>query len=201
MAEEVEASAEPSEREVLVDQVRHAFGRAAYTQKTQEKQADQCYAKHRRQQWFLIVLTAVSSGAFVTSLTGWFLSTEMGAVVTSFIAVLVSGATLATKNFTYGEDMQKHRDTASRLWDIRESYISLLVDLQSGAASPSDGRSRRDDLQARAYKVYSDAPRTTRDAYQSAQKAIQEEEEMTFSDEEIDLMLPMTLRRTNGGNA
>lgn len=195
------ASSRDGEREILVDQVRHAFGRAAYTQKTQEKQADRCFSKHRHQQWLLIGLTAVSSGAFISSVAGTFLSTEMGAVVTSFVAVLVSGITLATKSFTHGEDMQKHRDTAARLWDIRESYISLLADLQSGAASPAEGRNRRDDLQARSYKVYSDAPRTTGDAYSSAQTALQNDEEMTFSDAEIDLMLPPKLRRADGGNA
>lgn len=189
------------ERDLLVDQIRHVFGRAAYTQKTQEKQADQCYAKHRHQQWLLIGLTAVSSGAFISSSAGSFLSTEMGAVVTSFIAVLVSGITLATKSFTYGEDMQKHRDTAARLWNLRESYMSLLVDLQSGAASTGDGRTRRDELQANAYSVYSDAPRTTGDAYQAAQSALQVDEELTFSDEEIDVILPAMLRQTGGDNA
>lgn len=195
------APSEDGERTLLVDQIRHAFGRAAYTQKTQEKQADRCYAKHRHQQWLLIGLTAVSSGAFISSLAGSFLSTEMGAVVTSFVAVLVSGITLATKSFTYGEDMQKHRDTAAKLWNIRESYMSLLVDLQSGATSIAAGRTRRDELQANAFSVYSDAPRTHSDAYQSAQRALRNDEEMTFSDGEIDVMLPPILRRTGSDNA
>lgn len=199
MAGGATASSADGEHDLLVDQVRHAFGRAAYTQKTQEKQADQCYAKHRHQQWLLIGLTAVSSGAFISSLAGSFLPTEMGAVVTSFVAVLVSGITLATKSFTYGEDMQKHRDTAAKLWNIRESYMSLLVDLQSGATSKEDGRVRRDELQANAFAVYSDAPRTNGGAYQSAQRALQTDEEMTFSEDEIDLMLPPRLRRTGSG--
>ena len=49
----------------LLAQVREAFGRVVYSQKTHEKQADICFSKHRWQQGVLIALTAISSGTFL----------------------------------------------------------------------------------------------------------------------------------------
>jgi hypothetical protein len=188
------------DRRLLLDQVRHAFGRAAYTHKTHEKQADWCYSRHQRQQWFLTGLTAVSSGAFLTSLSGLFMPTELGAVATSFFAVLVTGITLATKNFKHGEDMQKHRDVAAKVWNLRESDTSLLVDLESGACSTGEARIRRDQLQGRAFEIYSDAPRTTKSAYATAQVALQNKGDLSFTEKEIDALLPRTLRQDMGGD-
>lgn len=130
----------------------------------------------------------------MASLFGLVLSKEWASLATSFIAVLVSASTLATKNFNYGEDMQKHRDVAAKMWNLRESYLSLIIDLQSGACSPGDGRTRRDQLQEHAFEIYSDAPRTTRSAYNAAQDALQNQEDLTFSDQEIDMLLPARLR-------
>ena len=62
---------------------------------------------------------------------------------TSAIALVVSALSLAARNFRLGEDSRAHRDAASRLWDVRESYLSLIADLMSGAASTSDARQHR----------------------------------------------------------
>ena len=184
----------------LIAQIRDAYARAAYTHKTHEKQADAFYNKHLRQRRVLVALTAVGSATFLTSLFGHFLSDAWVATATSFIAVLVSAITLATENFKHGEAMQKHRDTAAKVWNIRESYLSLLVDMTAGVITSESARTQRDDLQQQAYEVYSEAPRTTGDAYNEAQDAIQNREELTFSDDEIDRILPPQLRRTlNGG--
>jgi hypothetical protein len=43
--------------------------------------------------------------------------------------------------------------------------------------------------------IYQNAPRTNSQAYGEAQKALKIQEEMTFSDEEIDQFLPTTLRK------
>lgn len=194
-----DTSSRPEDHELLLAQVRDAFGRAAYTHKTHEKQADMCYSKHTRQQRLLIALTAISSGAFLISLSGLLLSKEWASLATSFIAVLVSATTLATKNFKHGEDMQKHRDVAARVWNLRESYVSLIVDLQSGGCTLDDGRKRRDQLQKKAFEIYTEAPRTTYVAYTAAQDALKNKEDLTFSEHEIDMLLPSKLRTGEDG--
>ncbi len=69
--EDTEFAESGSGTDLVLAQVREAYGRVAYTHKTHEKQADLCFQKHRRQQWFLVGLTVVSSGTFLVSLLGW----------------------------------------------------------------------------------------------------------------------------------
>ena len=91
---------------------------------------------------------------------------------------------------------QKHRETASAIWNIRESYLSLLTDIRDGANSLDSLRARRDALQKALFEIYQTAPNTDSKAYEKAQQALKENEELTFSDAEIDIFLPKPLRRT-----
>lgn len=199
--DDVSSAEQPSsdEASLLLAQVREAYGRVAYTHKTHEKQADLCFQKHRRQQWFFVALTAISSGTFLASLLGLVLNRSWAALVTSFIALLVTALNLGSKTFNYGEQTQKHREVATKVWNLRESYQSLIVDLQSEAITLDAGRAERDRLQGQSFEIYSDAPRTTGKAYLRAQEALKENEDLTFSTREIDLLLPVELRSTVGG--
>ncbi|GAA1676202.1 SLATT domain-containing protein [Glycomyces endophyticus] len=186
--------------DLLLAQVREAYGRVAYTHKTHEKQADLCFQKHRRQQWFLVGLTVVSSGTFLASLLGLVLDQSWSALVTSFIALAVTALNLGSKTFNFGEETQRHRETAAKMWNLRESYQSLIVDIQSKSIPLEAARAARDGLQEEAFAIYSDAPRTTGKAYLRAQEALKEREDLTFSTREIDLLLPVELRSTGERN-
>lgn len=194
------SSPEVKGRRLLLAQVREAYGRICYTHKTQEKQADICHEKYRGQRRVKVVLTAVSSGAFLSSLAGLLLDEQLAAGVTSFIAVLLTASTLADKTFRHGEELQQHREAAAKLWNIRESYLSLLVDLTSGDMTLDAGRRVRDELQAAAGAIYTDAPRTSAAAYERARKALQMHGDLTFSATEIDQLLPPALRAGEAGD-
>lgn len=181
---------------LLLAQVRELYGRAAYTHKTHEKQADICYRKHLWQRRWLVGLTAVSSTTFVTSLLGLASGEQWAPITTSFIALVVTSLNLGSKNFKHGEELQQHRDTAAKVWDVRESYLSLIVDLEGGACPIQEGLARRNELQEQYFAVLSDAPRTTPKAYAAAQDALKNREDLTFSEGEIDALLPATLRQT-----
>ncbi|MCT2183303.1 SLATT domain-containing protein [Brevibacterium casei] len=188
----------PNRDPYLLAQVREAFGRVAYSHKTHEKQADICFTKHRWQQGALIALTAISSGTFLAAVVGVLGSVVLTGLVTSSIALLVSWMSLGAKTFKFDEESNAHRGIASRLWDVRESYISLIGDLMSGTVSDSAGRERRDELQQAALDCYSDAPRTSPKAFERAQDGLQNNEEMTFTSREIDHLLPEALRLGEG---
>jgi hypothetical protein len=100
------------------------------------------------------------------------------------------------KDLNPGVEAQKHREAASDIWNVRESYLSLLTDICDPAVPLTKLRTRRDELQAQLHKIYKSAPRTDDVAYGKAQTALKESEELTFSDEEIDAFLPQALRRT-----
>lgn len=178
----------------LLAQVRESFGRVVYSHKTHEKQADICFRKHRLQQAALVGLTAISSGTFLASVLGLVVNPRVGSLVTSFIALLVTVISLATKTFKFADEADAHRAAASRLWDVRESYLSLIADLMANTVSDGDARARRDGLQEAARSTYFEAPRTSTKAFEKASDGLKNNEEMTFTSREIDLFLPEALR-------
>lgn len=178
----------------LLAQVREAFGRVVYSHKTHEKQADLCFRKHRRQQAALVVLTAAGSGTFLAALVGTTISPQAASLTTSFVALLVTAISLATKTFEFSKEADAHRATAALLWDARESYLSLITDLRAGSISGSEARARRDGLQADVLAAYAEAPRTSAKAFKKAGGGLKSNEEMTFTAEEIDRFLPEALR-------
>lgn len=183
----------------LLAQVRESFGRVVYSHKAQEKQADICFTKHRWQQAALIALTAISSGTFLAAVLGTAIDPLLASLVTSFIALLVTATSLATKTFRFSDEADAHRDVATRLWDVRESYLSLISDLMSGGVSTQQARLRRDELQESTRETYESAPRTTNRAFRKARGKLKNNEELTFSAHEIDLFLPEALRLEERG--
>jgi hypothetical protein len=68
-----------------------------------------------------------------------------------------------------------------------------LVDIR-GASAADPLRARRDELNASLEAIYRAAPRTNDRAYRAAQKALRQAEELFFTDDELDKMLPKQLR-------
>lgn len=182
----------------LLAQVRESFGRVVYSHKIHEKQADLCFSKHRWQQGSLILLTAISSGTFLVAVVGLLGNPVLTSLATSSIALLVTWVSLGAKAFRFAEESDAHRAIASRLWDVRESYISLIADMMADEIPDVEARTRRGDLQEVTRNAYSEAPRTTQRAFRRAQKGLKDNEEMTFTPQEIDLFLPKALRLNEG---
>lgn len=183
----------------LLAQTRESFGRVAYTHKTHEKQADEFQRKYKIQQGWLIAFTTLGTASFLATILDIFLSVEIKTIIISITALLTTWLSLWTNTFNYSELADSHRDTAAELWDIRESYICLIVDLMGGLITAEDAQKRRDELQKECHTVYSKAPRSTAKSYEKAQDALKNKEELTFTPEEIDHLLPQQLRITEKG--
>lgn len=177
----------------LEDQLRECYGRVVYTHKTHERMADRFSATLSRYKLTQITLTALTSaGAVGVVVTGeaW---TEVATVVVSFLNLFIS---TYLKNFDPGATAQKHRDAAAKLWNVRECYLSLLTDLPK--VSREAAVERRDELQEVLAALYIGAPQTDGLAYSEAQDRLKNMEDMTFTNEEIDCFLPLSLKRSGG---
>ena len=178
--------------DLVEGQLRECYGRVVYSHKTHEKCADILLSRLARIKRSQIILSSITTGGFVAAFFG---AGPIGAGA----GVLFSTALLAlnayTKDHDLGEIAQKHRQAAADLWLIRERYLSLLTDLRARGESLESIRSRRDALLKELHGAYSGAPSTTVRAYKEAQKALQQSEEMTFSEKEIDKLLPPELKR------
>jgi hypothetical protein len=117
---------------------------------------------------------------------------SIGVVVSTVLLVLNA----YTKNWDLGELAQKHKQAANDIWLIREKYLSLLTNLAMSDTSLDSVREERDKLLLELHAVYVGSPSTTSKAYKKAQQSLQRDEDMTFTDKEIDAFLPKELRRS-----
>ena len=182
-------------RDLIEGQLRDCYGRVVYSHKTHEKCADILLSRLSKIKLWQIILSSITTAGFIAALSG-------AGPGGDIIGMLVSTALLAlnayTKNYHLGELAQRHRQAAADLWLMREKYLSLVTDLRVGKESVRMITDRRDALLEDLHEVYSGAPSTTNRAYRKAQGALQQNDEMTFSDAQIDVLLPNNLRKDAG---
>ncbi|EKK5516310.1 SLATT domain-containing protein [Enterobacter hormaechei] len=177
---------------ILEGQLRECYGRVVYTHKTHEKCADLLLDKLRKMKNLQLVLLAITTGSFISTVIG---DAKTGAVIGSFLSAILLFINTYLKDYDLGTIAQKHRQAASEIWLIREKYLSLLTDLKLQTKDIEEITKGRDVLMNELSAIYAGAPSTTYKAYSMAQKALKELEDMTFSDEEIDKFLPSELKR------
>ena len=176
---------------IILGQIRECFGRVVYSHKTHEKCADILL---ERQSWLKntqIAISVILSGALIKTLLA---DHPVCSIISAILSTVLAGINLYFKNYNYGQLAQSHKESADRLWNIRESYISLLTDLTAGVINAKQASERRDKLQKELAIIYSRAPRTNSKAYRLAQQSLQYSEDMTFSSKEIDAFLPDVLK-------
>jgi hypothetical protein len=185
----------PDPNLILESQLRECFGRLVYSTKTHEKCADECTVKLGHIKFAQIALSAVTTGGLVTAVLTGDAVAHIATVVSTILSTILLALNAYTKDSDPGQRAELHKKTASQLWDVRESYLSLISDLKSEVISLDDARKKRDELQVRLVAIYETAPRTSGTAYIEASSGLKRREELTFSDSEIDAFLPPALRR------
>jgi len=182
----------PSEdRKNLIAQIRESYGRVVYSHKTHEKAADIYHSRLHRIKIFQITLSALTTGSLLYQL---FSGNKIGTIIASIVSAILLVLNIYTREYNLAELSQKHHDAAQKLWNIRESYLSLLTDFATNAIDDNIVRDRRDRIQDDLNRIYANAPRTFKQAYEQARKALKLNEELTFSDEELDKLLPEKMR-------
>jgi len=178
---------------IIEGQLRECYGRVVYSHKTHEKCADILLNRLSTLKLWQIILSALTTAGFVSTFFG---SGEIGAGIGVFISTILLVLNAYTKNYDLGELAQKHKQAANEIWLIREKYLSLLTDLAIGKKTLEDIQEIRDLLLESLHAVYVGSPSTTFEAYKKAQNSLKMQEDMTFSDEEIDAFLPNELKRS-----
>lgn len=176
----------------LETQIREAYGRVVYTYTCHLKCAASSISKDKSIKLAQIILSALTTAGFISIIIeNSYWASVAGGLISAILLIVSS----MTKSFNLAEEANIHRVTANNLWIIREEYISLLTDFI--ILHDDDIKDARDSLSRRVHEVYSCSPLTTSRSYKEAQKALKYNEEQMFSDEEIDNMLPPSLRRTS----
>ncbi len=176
---------------LLESQMRECYGRVVYSHKTHEKCADILFARNNRFKTWQIVLSVLTTTGVVAAIFGDAVWVKIVSAIVSALLLLLN---TYLKSFDLGSLSQKHSDAAADLWNVRESYLSILADIKM-QRNIEEICIRRDDLQQELALIYKGCPRTISKAYNKARTALKFGEEMTFSDTEIDNLLPIELRK------
>jgi hypothetical protein len=179
---------------ILEAQIRECFGRVIYSHKTHEKCADIYLFRLASIKNLQIILATLTTGTILSDIFSLFGLGIWAKVLSAVFSITLLVLNAYSKNFNLGELAQKHRDTAIRLWEVREKYLSLITDIKAGLLDAEATQAKRDILQAELEVIYSSSPATFNRAYKKAQKALQISEDFTFNDGEINKFLPDVLR-------
>ncbi len=180
------------QKKILESQIREIYGRVVYTHKTHEKCADVLKKRSDYLKFGEIFLSAVTTTSILVVLFG---DGQIFQFLAALFSTILLALTLYTKDFNLLGIAEKHKQAALNILEIREKLLSLLVDIKIGNKEIETLQHKRDELNEQLINTYRGAPKTINKAYQIASIALKENEEFTFSDEEIDKFLPDSLKK------
>lgn len=180
------------QKNLLESQIREIYGRVIYTHKTHEKCADVLKTRSDCLKFAEIFLSAATTTSILIVVFG---EEKVFQFIAALCSTILLGITLYSKDFNLLAIAEKHKQAALNILEIREKLLSLLVDIKIGNKEIKQFQQTRDVLNEQLVNTYRGAPKTINKAYQIASKALQQNEEFTFSDAEIDKFLPGSLRR------
>lgn len=182
--------------DVMENVVRDSYSGVVWSHKIQEKQSD-IYAKKFKTMEIINIgaasLTSVGIIAMVFTDPLWL---KLVSALVSFASVYI---TVYFRSFDLQKLITSHKATANKLVVIRDRYKVLLTEIKLQSDSVVNLLSKYDDLVKETDTIYLEAPSTTDKAVDRASKALKIKKDNTFSDEEVDSFLPISLRRRTNG--
>ena len=190
--------------ELLEAQLRECFAKVAWTFTTFQEEINGMFTANK---WIFAgktILSALAAGASIVTIKLPNLidcSNGSGGIVMDVASIALLVCTVAVvalelifKESGFSERIAQYTTVTSKLWSVREDYISLLTDIRLPTAEIDKIRKRRDELQEKLALIYKDIPRTSNKAYEAATKKLHGEAS-TLHEDEIDHLLPFVLRK------
>lgn len=188
---------------ILESQIRDCFGRVVWSHKIQEKECDLVNDRRKLYQNSQIILSAISATGLISVIFGshlllqWFGNDWFFKGLVTIVSALQLGINIYLRSNDFTKASQQHAETASKLWEMKENYLSLLTDIKAQTIDIEGIMAKRDELQKNLNYIYSSAPRTTYEASKLASKGLKVNNEHTLKNNEIDSFLPDSLRSIN----
>ena len=136
-------------------------------------------------------MTTLTSGTLVRTLVT---NQRVFVYASAWLSAITLAFTIFQFSFNLGERAEKHRQLAKELWYVREKYVHLMADIINENISNDAIVSRRNEITEELKLIYRFAPITSSGAYKKARRALKINEELTFSEDEIDQFLPSELK-------
>lgn len=177
---------------ILEDTVRQDYVSVVWSHKIQEKQSDIYAAKFKCMETTRILLAALTSGGIITTI---FVDELWLKIVSSILSVITTFINSYFKSFDIQSMASRHKSSANELWKIREELLILLTKIKLRVAPISDLSSEHADIISCLSSIYLNAPSTTNKAVKKASEALNSSKDNTYTDDEIDMFLPHSLKK------
>jgi hypothetical protein len=179
--------------DLLEDNIRHSYMGVVWSHKIQEKQADIYATQYRYLEIVRIICSTLTSVGIISLLFKDQFTIKIIATVISFVSTFIS---LFFKSFDTQSSIANHKKSANDLLVIRDKFRVLLVKIRM-KSNNTDILDEYESLLEKLGEIYKVAPNTTEKAVKKASKALKINKDNEFTDEEINITLPETLRRNN----
>lgn len=177
-------------RQKFLNQIEEQYGKLVYTYTCHLKEASILKNRLNKFNWAKIIFSAFSTGGACSTILG---KTHLGVLVSAIMSAILLIINTYLKGVDLGGDANNHISTSNELWKIREEYISLLTEFE--ILSSKEIVKKRDDLTCKTAIAYSFQLQTSKKAYKLAKRALKNDEEQFFTQDEINAMLPRSLRK------
>lgn len=177
-------------RQKLLNQIEEQYGKLVYTYTCHLKEASILKNRLNKFNWAKIIFSALSTGGSCSTIL---VKTHLGVLVSAIMSAILLIINTYLKGVDLEGDANIHISTSNELWKIREEYISLLTEFE--ILSSKEIVKKRDDLTCKTAIVYSFQLQTSKKAYKLAKRALKNDEEQFFTQDEINAMLPRSLRK------
>lgn len=172
--------------------VKQSLGNVIYSQKTQEMATIRKKSYTNQIKWFNIILVGI---VFLSLFLDLF---NPANTIYEYIGIAVTVIEVLflifQLNFNPEKESLEHKDTANKLWLMREKHLNLLTDIKNEISDFATNGQKRDLLTNELNEIYRNAPQTSRKDYEKATKALNTDERPRADDSEMETFLPENLR-------
>lgn len=181
----------------LVDHIRLSFATVAGAYESHAEAA----RRLDRSSWYAkLALVSLPCAALVLAL----IALQHGRAFQLAATVAVAASFIGCATYV-GLDLEPriyaHRSSAARFWLLTEKYRALLAEVHDQLLDPPAITQRRDALLHEARAVFEHAPPADRQTYEIARSALSGPARSGYSEEDIDALLPASLRRAKSAEA
>ena len=190
--------------EKLLSSIRFYFGQSVFMNSIHYKAHDRLNQVLQRNNRIVFLLAGATLIVIVLKIVGLEQEYDKLLSILSFCGLILTGASLVISLYNK-EDISEikcqHRNIAEEYKILRDQYMSLIEENMSTAFNEETLRNKSQVLLNQYCALGKYAPTTTGKDYTNAQKGLglqgANDEEFTWSDNEIDKFLPKALRIAN----
>ena len=172
--------------------IKQALGNVIFTQKTHEMAITRKSNYVTYIKWLNIILVGIVF--FVLFLKIFNQDDKDYLYAGIFFTVIEALFLIFQLSFNPEREVLEHKNTANRLWLMREKHLNLLTDIKNEIFNFNQNAIKRDELTNELNEIYKNAPRTNSDDYEKASKALNGNQKPKADEDEMINFLPKNLQ-------